>query len=40
MEALNGVIETMISTQIDRNTYGDNVAKMTAKIIDKIIKNG
>lgn len=39
-DSLNDVIETMISTQIDRNPYGDNVAKMTAKIIDKIIKNG
>jgi UDP-N-acetylglucosamine 2-epimerase len=37
-DSLNDVVETMMTIQINRNPYGENVANLTAMKIDKIIK--
>lgn len=38
-DSLNDIIETMKLIQINRNPYGDNVAKFTSNIINEIVKN-
>ncbi len=39
-DSLSDIIETMIHVEIKRNPYGENVAKLTASTIYKILRNG